>query len=475
MAAGLHARGIRTGDRVLIHSDNCPEMVFSWYACATLGAIAVTTNTASVADELAHAADLTGVRAAITQPRYAALVATSIGSLDWLVVTRENSIDVPLGEESVAAPGESFEALLGDPNSVPAREPAPLLPAGIIFTSGTTSRPKGVVHTHANFLWAGRTGSNALSFGGDDTHLAHLPFFHVNAQMWCMAVSLAVGGSVVMLPQTTINQLWEVVIKHCVTHMSVMPLAQRMLEKRPVPRSHHLKVLQGGVAPEPFASLAGAKSMAAYGMSESVICPVHSNIWQTWPPGCVGRPASGYEVKLIDQDTGNLCGPDQDGELYIRGIRGVQLLLEYYNNPEANAKAFTEDGWFRTGDIMCMNHEGVLFYRDRDKDRIKVRGENISAGEIEATIAQVAGVSEVAVVSQSHARLEEVAVAFVVRTPCAADEPTLRTAIQTHCEQKLSRFKRPHAIYFLDEIPVGLLNKISKVKLRSMAEALKEP
>jgi crotonobetaine/carnitine-CoA ligase len=463
VAAGMHARGIGRGDRVLIHSDNCPEMVFAWYACATLGALAITTNTASVADELAHAAGVTGVRAAITQSRYAQLVQEGVPGLEWLAV-----IDAGSGAN---APGEPLGALLGDPEAVPAREPEPLLPAGIVFTSGTTSRPKGVVHTHANMLWAGRLGSYVLNFGADDTHFAQLPFFHVNAQSWSTAVALAVGGSVVLLPKPTINQFWEVVIRHGITHMSVMPLAQRTLQDQPCPGGHRLKVLQSGIAPEPFASRAGASSMAAYGMSELVTYAIHSDIWQSWPPGCIGRPAAGYEMKLVNPATGEPCGPEEDGELWVRGVRGVHLFLEYFNNPEANARAFTEDGWFMTGDMLRMNADGVLFYRDRDKDRIKVGGENISAGEVEATLARIRGVHEVAVVAQPHPRLDEVPVAVVVRGEDAPAEDALRDAIFTLCEQKLSRFKRPRAIYFIDELPIGTLNKVSKVKLREMARA----
>lgn len=472
VAAGLHARGIAKGDRVLIHSDNCPEMMFAWYACATLGALAITTNTASVAEELTHAAGVTGVRAAITQPRYAALVAASVSGLEWLAVFAEDSVDDPNGAPAPAPGAEPFEALLGDPDTVLTRAPEPLLPAGVVFTSGTTSRPKGVVHTHANIVWAGRLGSYALTFSADDTHFAQMPFFHINAQSWSTAVALAVGGSVVLLPQPTVNRFWEVVIKHGVTHMSVMPLVQRMLQDGPYPAGHRLKVLQSGIAPEPFASRAGAKSMAGYGMSELVTYAIHSDIWHAWPAGCIGRPAAGYEIKLVNQESGELCGPDEDGELWVRGVRGVQLFLEYYNNPEANAKSFTDDGWFKTGDVMRINADGVLFYRDRDKDRIKVGGENISASEVEMTIAQVPGAAQVAVVSQAHPRLDEVAVAFVVRGD-DTDEEKLRAAILAHCEQKLSRFKRPHAVHFIDEFPLGLLNKISKVKLREMAESLK--
>jgi crotonobetaine/carnitine-CoA ligase len=471
IAAGLHARGIVKGDRVLIHSDNCPEMVFSWYACATLGAIAVTTNTACVAEELAHAANVAGVKAAITQPRYAQLVSTSAGRLDWLAIMREDSIeDAAPHAPGGAQVGEPFDSLYGDPDDVPTRAREPGLRVGIVYTSGTTSRPKAVVYTHANLLWAGRVGPHLLDFGPDDVHFAQLPFFHVNAQTWTTAVALGVGGAVLLLPQPTVNRFWDIVTKYGVTHMSLMPLVERTLANAPIPAGQRMKVFQGGIPPRAFAARAGASAIAAYGMSETVVHTIHTDAVRAWPPNCLGRLTSGYEAKLVHPSTGATCAPTEDGELWIRGTRGVQLFLEYYNNPEANAKAFTADGWFKTGDIMQMDVDGIFFYRDRDTDRMKVGGENISASEVEAVIATVAGVAQVAVVARSDPRLDEVPVAFIVRAANAPDETVMRTAVLACCEARLSRFKRPRAVYFIDALPLGLLNKTSKVKLREMAE-----
>lgn len=472
VAAGLHKRGIVKGDRVLIHSDNCPEMVIAWFACTVVGALAITTNTASVADELMHAANVAGVRAAITQPRYAELVAASVAGLEWLVVTAENSVDDPERTTLPASVGESFSMLLGDPNNAPVRAREPLLPAGVVFTSGTTSRPKAVVHTHANWLWAGRMGSYILNFGPDDVHFAQLPFFHLNAQCWSTAIALATGGSVVMLPQPTVTRFWEVVVKHGITHMSLMPLVQKTLENEPFPHGHRLKVLQTGWRAENFAKRAGALPLAAYGMSELITYCLHSDLWCESPATAVGRPAAGYEMKLVNADSGAICGPNEDGELWVRGTRGVQIFLEYLNNPQANAEAFTDDGWFRTGDVLCIGDDGLFRYRDRGKDRIKVGGENISSAEVEAVVMQVPGVAMVAVVAQPHERLGEAAVAFVIRKPEAPDEAALIAAINESCETRLSRFKRPRAVYFMDEFPTGFMGKIRKVELRELAKTM---
>jgi carnitine-CoA ligase len=216
----------------------------------------------------------------------------------------------------------------------------------------------------------------------------------------------------------------------------------------------------------------GAVDLAAYGMSETVVQTIRTDFWHAWPDGTLGRPAPGYEIKLVDQESGSVCAIDEPGELWVRGVRGIQLFLGYYRNPEANAKAFSDDGWFKTGDIVRQGSDGLLYYQDRDKDRLKVGGENVSAAEVEAVILQVQGVAEAAVVAQKDAKLDVVPVAFVIRAPGTGSEESLRQEIFSKCTGSLSKFKRPRAVYFLDKLPRALLNKVAKNRLRELAEEL---
>ena len=164
IAVGLAGRGVGPGDKVLIHADNCPEMVLAWYACATLGAVGVTTNTRSVRAELEFFIAKTGCVGAITQPQFAAMVAEAGPALSWVVVTEDNSGEPPAADQLDAGSTGStpWTARIED---LPVRDPDPLAPVGILFTSGTTSQPKAVVHTHANALWAGRIGPANISMG----------------------------------------------------------------------------------------------------------------------------------------------------------------------------------------------------------------------------------------------------------------------------------------------------------------------
>jgi carnitine-CoA ligase len=475
IAVGLAGRGVGPGDKVLIHADNCPEMVLAWYACATLGAVGVTTNTRSVRAELEFFIAKTGCVGAITQPQFASMVAEAGPGLAWVVVTEDNS-----GEP--AAPDQltdrlddrfdRFESLDGRVEDLPVRDPDPLAPVGILFTSGTTSQPKAVVHTHANALWAGRIGPANISMGADDVYLVFLPFFHVNAQSWSWWTTLGVGGTVVMQPKFSSSRFWEVITRHQVTHLSLIPFVYNALAGQAIPE-HSVKVGVFGLVVPELEQWLGMRVVPAYGMTETVIHATNDNPGRMVPKGSMGKPTPGYELVVVDRDTGEVCRDGQPGELWVRGTRGIQLFLEYYDNPEAMAKSFTPDGWFKTGDVVRLAEGGNFVYCDRDADVLKVGGENVSAREVEDACRQVPGIADVAVVAQSHEMLSEVAVAFVIRGPGAEeDEARLEQLVIEQCSANLADFKVPRAVYVVEEFPRATLDKVAKNKLRERADEL---
>ena len=456
LAAGLASRGIGIGDKVLIHADNCPEAVLAWYACAVIGAVGVTTNTRSVAAEVGYFVEKAQCVAAITQPHYEALVREAGPALSWVAVTQT----------------DSFVALYADEQACPVREPDPMLPAGILFTSGTTSKPKAVVHTHGNAVWAGRIGPRNIDLNGDDTYLIYLPFFHVNAQSWTIWSVLGVGATVVLTPKWSTSNFWPVVTKHQITHISLMPFVFAAFQLPETPKEHTIRAgVFGMIMPEVDAWL-GLKVYAAYGMTETVTHAITGRPQEGWPRMSMGHPTPGYEIAVVGKESGELVSEGVTGELWLRGTRGIQLFLEYFDNAEANASSFTVDGWFKTGDMVKVLAGGNVVYTDRDKDLMKVGGENVSAREVEDTCRLVPGIAEIAVVGKAHEWLSMVPVAFVIKAPGAPeDDGAFEKAIIEACAANLADFKVPRAVYVVEEFPRATLEKVAKNVLREMADS----
>jgi len=182
-------------------------------------------------------------------------------------------------------------------------------------------------------------------------------------------------------------------------------------------------------------------------------------------PLSMGRPSLGYRIHILDE-LRRPVAPGEIGDLYVEGQRGVSLFLEYADDPEATAAAFTEDGLFITGDRVRRGEDGWLYFADRSKDMLKVGGENVAASEIERVIATVQGVSEVAVIGMPHPMLDEVAAAFVIPSTTPSDD--LERRINDACERALAAFKRPRLVRFVASLPRSTLEKVAKAELRQM-------
>ncbi|MGP0029073.1 MAG: class I adenylate-forming enzyme family protein [Acidimicrobiales bacterium] len=469
VAVGLRAHGLGVGDKVLIHAENSPDMLLAWLACATLGAVAVTTNTRSVVAEIAYFAEHTGCVAAVADAGYADAVADAAPSLKWIAVIPSSDGGPPDHHPATDSPDRiPFATLAHSADSWAGRPIEPMLPFGIMFTSGTTSRPKAVVHTHANAIWASRIGPRNIDLGTDDRYLIYLPLFHVNAQSWSFFSVLGVGATAVLMPKWSSSRFWEVVTANAVTHISLMPFCMGTISSPDRPTSTTLRIGVFGLIMEALASMLGLEVYAAYGMTETVIHAINGKPAEHLPERSMGHVSPGYEFAVVDKETGSLCAEGETGELWLRGTRGIQLFLEYYDDDEANAKAFEGD-WFKTGDMVVLGTGGNLFYRERDKDLLKVGGENVSAREVEDVVATVPGVTQVAVVGKQHDFLDQVVVAFVVTAP-GTDEIALEAEVIGACRERLADFKVPRAVYAVDGFPLGTLDKVLKNKLREMAD-----
>jgi crotonobetaine/carnitine-CoA ligase len=272
-----------------------------------------------------------------------------------------------------------------------------------------------------------------------------------------------VGATLVVQPRFSASRFWEVALRNRCTWFSCIPFCVRALVLQPVPAKHHFRFWAPAVAlPEADARF-GVTSFGWWGMTETI---THGITADPSHPGAfmsIGRASPGYEIAVRRPD-GSQIGPGERGLLFIRGVRGVSLFKEYFNNPEATAKAFDEDGWFDTGDLIRMDEAGDLYFSDRDKDMLKVGGENVAASEIELALLETGWVAECAVVGQKHAMLDEVPVAFVLPAPTApADLPEQLLAV---CRARLADFKVPRTIHLVEDFPRSTLEKIAKNVLR---------
>lgn len=468
-AAGLYHRGIRCGDHVIVHLDNCPEAVIAWFACAWLGAVAVTTNAKSSADELKYFAEHSAAVAAITQPKFAGLVHEACKGLRWLVLTATDQ-GQDAGQQRPAA-DDCFDHLDAPVDRLPERDPDPLLRFSVQYTSGTTSRPKAVCWTHANALWGARI--NALHEGllAQDIQLVSLPLFHTNAQAYSMLASLWAGATAVVMPRFSASRFWPISLKHRCTFASLVQFCVRALAQHERPREHHYRLWGSSVCAPPQDEYFGVQTVGWWGMTETITHGI------TGVPGMantalsIGRPAPEYEIRVsLD---GREARPGETGALSIRGVRGLSLFAEYLHNPEATAASFDDEGYFLTGDLVRIGEDGSYFFSDRSKDMLKVGGENVAASEIERVIMSVPGVLEVAVVAQSDPMLDQVPVACLRLS--AGHEPKLvERDVLAACAHQLASFKQPRQIRIFDDFPRSTLEKIAKAQLRELIEQEKE-
>ncbi|SDM41031.1 crotonobetaine/carnitine-CoA ligase [Allokutzneria albata] len=463
VASGLGKRGIRAGDRVLIHLDNCPEFLLSWFACAAIGAVAVTTNTRSTRAELRYFAEHSGAVAAITQPRLAALVQEAAPGLRWIAVT-----DHDAGARTTSPTrADSFAALGADPNDLLPAAPDPLALMSVQYTSGTTGRPKGVRWTHANALWAARVNSLHHGLHSTDCHLVYQPLFHANALGGATLPSIWVGGRIVLTPKWSTSRFWDISLREGCTWLLLMGLSIRAIEAMDAPARHSYRRFGFGFSDAPWDERFGVKTVGGWGMTETVAHAIAGDPYLPNRPLAVGRPAPEYGVAVVRAD-GSPVEPEETGHLLVLGTPGLSLFDGYLDDDQATVDSFDEHGWFRTGDLVRPHADGHISFVDRAKDVLRVGAENVAASEVERVLLEDGSVVEAAVVGRPDAKLDEVPVAFV-RT--AGPVPGLADRLIERCADALADFKVPRAVYAVRELPRSTMSKINKVALRAVADA----
>ncbi len=453
LASALHRRHVRAGDVVLIHMSNTPELMLGWFACARLGAVAATVDPRSTPHDLAYHVDVTGAVGALAQPDGIAALDAARTSLSWrLVADGHGKWDEPVGDDVH-----------------PLRPPDPSAPLSLQFTSGTTARPKAVVWTHANALWAARIGASHSRLTSDDIQLVYAPLHHTLALSFQLLSTLWAGGQVVLQPSFSSTRFWEVSVRHGCTWTWMIPFALRVLHGQDVPAIHAYRRWGGIGSTMSTVRRYGVGVVGAWGMTETLTQVVMGSLDATDTAATMGRPTPEYQVSVIDND-GAAVEPGGTGELLVGGIPGLSLFSHYLGDPKLTTVDFDAAGRFCTGDRVTLLEGGLLRFADRSKDMMKIGGENVAASEVEAVIASVPGVAEVAVVGRPDRLRDELPVAFVVAEYGWAGRE-LADAVIDRCAERLLPFKVPVEVRFVEDLPRSLLAKVAKHELRRMAAA----
>jgi crotonobetaine/carnitine-CoA ligase len=461
----LSARGLKNGDVFNLHLPNCPSFILLWFAGARLGAVMMPTNILSSADELDYLLEHSSAKIAFTTSAQLPLMQRCAKTLDSL---REVVLCDPFTPDPVAG---SFEASLEDYPDSPWECPAgPTDMAAIMYTSGTTSKPKGVMVTHANYLAAGQTVAGAIELQERDRQFVVLPLFHGNAQYYSVMSALLRGASVALMDRFSASRYFDKCIEYRCTVASLFAAPMRMIlvqDENPAHRDNGLRVVLFAqnlteLQLEEWQRRFDAPLCQLWGMTETMGPPLMNPLRGERRNRTVGKPAGGYEVALVDE-TGRQLGAEQEGEIVVRGVPGETIMQGYFRNPEATAETI-RDGWLHSGDNAIRDAEGFYRFVDRKKDMIKRSGENVSAGEVESVLLQHPAVFECAVVGVPDEIRDERIVAVVVQRPGEAVD---QIELIDFCADRLAAFRVPQAIEFVDSLPKTSVGKIQKHLIRA--------
>src|SRR3981189_967359 len=340
LAAGRATRGVKPGELVLIHLDKCVEAMLAWFACVELGAIAVTTNTRSAPAEMEYFAGHCGAVAAITQPTFAEMIAVHCRNLRWISVISHDAGAVP-APGNAAQHGDSFEALFADSVDRPRRATDPHAACSVQYTSGTTSRPKAVLWTHANALWGAKVNAAHEDLHAGDVHQAYLPLFHTNALAYSMLASLWVGATCVIQPRFSARRFWNVAAAHGCSWTSTIPFCMKALLEHDIPKRHTFRLWGTAICEPPAFSVFGIKIIGWWGMTGTITPRIVGEAGQPHTPMSIGRAAPEYSIRIADDD-GTPTEVGGTGNLSIKGIPGLSLFKEHLHNEKETRESFGE-------------------------------------------------------------------------------------------------------------------------------------
>lgn len=462
VAASLLRAGIRSGDRVALFLRNCPEMVFSYYCCFKAGAVAVPLNNRYQGPEVEYAVNHSGARMLIVQQELfpeVARVRPALASVERYVVA---------GEVATIPDVDNFAAWLEDAgrpdNLPPMREDDP---AVILYTSGSTARPKGVVHTHFSLTHTMINQSTFQAMDDREVSLVALSICHIAGLAEQILTTAFVGGTVALLPRFEPGKFLEAIDRQRPTKIQLLPeQVLEILDHPRAPRTDFSSLrccIAGGdsvplEAHRQFRELTGLEITETCGATESFSYAINPPFGRK-KPGSIGQPVHGTTLRLVD-DSGREVASGQAGEILVQSRANMK---EYWLNPEETAKTL-KDGWLYTGDLARADEDGYFWFVGRKKNIIIRGGSNISPREVEEVLFQHPAIKAACVVGKPDPAWGQTVTAYVSCKENLA--PPTAENLRAFTAERLAAYKVPEEIVILPELP---LNPIGKVDRRQLA------
>jgi acyl-CoA synthetase (AMP-forming)/AMP-acid ligase II len=460
IAHNLRKLGIRKGDHVLLFLFNGPEFLKAWFAIAKVGAVTVPLNTALRRLDLTYVIRDSDAKAVILDESLAQ---------NYLEVSKEAGLPV----EILVGPGPgapegmiSFPSLESGPAENLDTDIRHSDPACILYTSGTTGKPKGAVLPHFAYVNSGRAIAGAIGLRAGDRLFTTLPLFHVGAQLVIALPSIIADVEFALVRRFSASKFWEQIRRYDCNVVHYLGSLTQILYQQPDgpgDRDHRpIRMVGGGVPKdlwEKFEKRFGVAFLEGYGLTEGACIT-------TWSPrgrvkvGSIGLPVAHQRVEVVNEDD-EIVPPGVRGEMVIRPELPFSMTSGYYKNPAATVAAF-RNLWFHTGDVAYKDEEGYLYFVGRKSQFIRRRGENISAEEIEEVIGQHPNVEEAAAVGvPSEVGEDDIKVCIVFRNEATSPEEILRW-----CEERIAYFKVPRYIERVEKLPKTETNRIQRHKLK---------
>jgi long-chain acyl-CoA synthetase len=448
-ADALAARGVGPGDRVAIWVPNHPAFASAMYGAWRLGAVAVPLHAALTEPEAKHILGDSGSKVVVCGPDQRDVGGSLLDALGLE--------DLPLdgGERPVA---ERPDASVGGDLAL------------IQYTAGTSGLPKGAMLTHANLKAnIDQMRQVPIAIGPDDVALCVLPLFHIFGLNVVLNMAIEVGSKVVLSERFDPSGSLDLIKANLVTMIAGAPpvFVAWLMGDAPRDAFSNLRVAVSGAAPLAKEVLSGFKDRydvtiwEGYGLTETSPALTSTAIGGVPKPNCVGRPLPGVEIKLIDEDGDEVADEGDPGEIVVRG---PNVFSGYWNRPEESKAAFTEDGWFKSGDVGVFDDDGDLYIVDRKKDMVLVSGFNVYPREIEDVLRRHPNVGDVAVIGVPDEHTGEHIKAIVVADP--PGESVTADSLLEFCSTNLAPYKTPKEIEIVADIPRNAAGKVLRRELR---------